>query len=204
MRLSSLKINLEVLNHIQRRLRALCTIREKTDWSLTPKVSVKKKHLLMKEIHVFHVRWFILDKGAEQTAAGAAAASGSGNPSQRCVSLLIYSICFGAMHISPHLHRGPSGTSRRPSGDTHTVVAAGTLPGCGVPIIPPPAQQICLQTRCRCRASGGSGRPFFQAAPGSVSSQPIALCSHSRELKKSVITICQPLKEIHWLHGRKP
>lgn len=43
MRLSSFKINLEVLNHIQRRLKALCTIREKADWSLTPKVSVKKK-----------------------------------------------------------------------------------------------------------------------------------------------------------------
>lgn len=127
MRLSSFKINLEVLNHIQRRLKALC---RPTDRSQSPKVSVKKKHLLMKEIHVFHVRWFISDKGAKQTAAGAAAASGSGNPSQRCVSLLMYSICFGAMHISPHLHRGPSGTSRRHSGDTHTAVAAGTLPGC--------------------------------------------------------------------------
>lgn len=137
----------------------------------------------MKDTHVFHVRWLISDKGAEQTAAGAAAASGSGNPSQHCVSLLMYSICFGAMHISPHLHRGPSGTSRRPSGDTHSGGSRNTArlrrshhPAAGATDL--------SSTRCRCRALGGSRRPFFQAAPGSVASEPIALCSHSRELKK--------------------
>lgn len=68
----------------------------------------------MKEIHVFHVRWLVSDKGAEPTAA-----CGSGNPSQRCLSLLMYSICFGALH-TPDSAAAPSGTSRIPSGKTHS------------------------------------------------------------------------------------
>lgn len=99
----------------------------------------RKKQLSMKEIQVFHVRWLISDKRAESIEA-----SGFRNYSQRCVSLLMYSFCFGALHITDSA-TAPSGTSGKPSRNTQWWQQE-CLPGCSVPIIPPAERQICLQT----------------------------------------------------------
>lgn len=151
----------------------------------------------MKEIRVFHVRWLISDKRAEPTAA-----SGVGNPSQRCISLLMYSICFGALH-TPDSAAAPSGTSRIPSGNTHSDSSRNTCQAAALPSSRRRSDTLVFQRRRRCRASGGSRRLLLQAAPGSVftthSFSWLILTLYLRQWKD--VTGCELLKKMNWLFG---
>lgn len=128
----------------------------------------------MKEIRVFHVRRFISDKRSRTNSIRSPCCLWLWESQPMlCLTINVFYLFWGNAHLSPP-PRPLRGHLGNPAG-THAAMATGTLPGCGVPIIPPAARQICLQTGCRCRALGGSRRPFFQAAPGSVSSQLMSL-----------------------------